>query len=182
MLSMLARVLVAVALLSGCGVGDVVGGDDPLGVERVGSGSGWSLGTVGQQVAFGVTILTNRTDEDAILFSARLQRARVTEGAEPVATFAVNTLDAHGMPAVGAWPADADFRADSLHPVTGYRVTPNSSVQLVVIINVREAGRYEWAGLQVEYVTSGRFYSELAAHEFVACVDQLPDCEIFPLD
>ena len=69
-----------------------------------------------------------------------------------------------------------------LSTLAGYRVTPNSSVQLVVIINVREAGRYEWAGLQVEYVTSGWFYSELAAHEFVACVDQLPDCEIFPLD
>lgn len=52
-----------------------------------------------------------------------------------------------------------------LSALAGYRVTPNSSVQLVVIINVREAGRYEWAGLQVEYVTPGWFYSELAAHE-----------------
>jgi len=69
------------ALLSGCGVV----GEDPLGVgggERGGT-TGFNEATIGQQVVFGSTVLTNGTAEDASLLAARLVPTGVTGGADP---------------------------------------------------------------------------------------------------
>ncbi|MGI8530283.1 MAG: hypothetical protein ACR2KO_12490 [Geodermatophilaceae bacterium] len=161
------------ALLSGCGVV----GEDPLGVgggERGGT-TGFNAATIGQQVVFGSTVLTNGTAEDATLLAARLVPTGATGGADPVAVFAVNTLDSP-MVAAGVWGTDVDYPETILHPVGGYRLTPNSSVQLLVLIDVKDTGRWEFAGLEVTYTHSGWFYSELAANEFILCVDEAGDC------
>ncbi len=178
MLGMLARVLVAVAVLSGCGV---VGGDDPLGAGggESRSTSGASAAVVGQQLAFGPTVLTNDTDEDAILVSARLVPTGVAGGVEPVAVFAVNTLDARGIPAAGTWPKQVNYTATSLHPVPGYRVAPNSAVRLLFILDVKDAGRWSFSGVQLTYMHSGWFNQEVTDDGFVACVELLPDCQTF---
>lgn len=113
------------------------------------------------------------------MLSARLVPTGVTGGVEAVSVFAVDVADIGDIGQIGAgrWPADFDYPEASVEPVGGHRVVPaHADVQLLFVIDVRDAGRWEWAGVQIEYVYSGLPYSAFAAVKFVVCADLAPNC------
>lgn len=141
--------MVVVLLVAGCaGPGVEFSGAD----EESTSVSGMRL-RVGQEAAFGASVLVNRGDETVTLVSARAEGAEIPpSAAEVTRTLVYDYLKyENGMLGAGLWPEE-EYGSLAV-PLEGYELAPGEEVSIMLVVKLNRRGRWTWPTTTVVFAT-----------------------------
>lgn len=170
-------VLLFAVLLGGCVFQGETAFPNESGPLQTGEGAGISTSGFdtepGATVAFGLNTLTNTGASTVVLDTMSLvaeTEAAAAQLADVVTTEELWAIDATYGPelfAVGPWPTDRPV--GELHPLRGYVVDPESTVELVIVLRIKSAITARWSGIAVRYAYRGDTFTTTTTDGLKLC-------------
>jgi hypothetical protein len=137
---------------------------------------------LGEKTAFGLTVVANDGDEDAVLES--VAPVDPLPGTTLVGTYAAGPDRRYqAVPATRAWPSRM---ATDVHPLAGFRVPPVSTragrrgTEVILVFRADRPGRFGFAQVRLTYRAGGKRHRATLLSGYAYCpvkvIDTAPHC------